>query len=117
VDWTGVLIGAAIGNIIGGVITIVVSWFFYVRASRGLQREAEELKQEAQELKQQTQLIMRGLHEGLDIEFNQDEQGNVIGVGIKLRAHIGGSSGVSGTPTVRDDDDPADQAPRMQGSE
>jgi len=52
VDWTGVLIGAAIGNVIGGVITIVVSWFFYVRAARGLQREAEELKQ-------QTQLIMR----------------------------------------------------------
>jgi len=110
VDWTGILIGAAIGNVIGGAITIVVSWFFYVRAARGLQREAEELKQ-------QTQLIMRGLQEGLDIEFNQDEQGNIIGVGIKLRARIGGSSGVSGTPTVRDDDDPADQAQRMQGSE
>ena len=116
-DWTGILIGAAIGNLIGGAITIVVSWFFYVRAARGLQREAEELKQEAQELKQQTQLIMRGLQEGLDIEFNQDEQGNIIGVGIKLRAHMGGSSDVSGTATVRDDDDPADQAQRMQGSE
>jgi hypothetical protein len=110
VDWTGILIGAAIGNLVGGAITFFVSRFFYVRA-------ASDLKQEAQELKQQTQLIMRGLQEGLDIEFNQDEQGNIIGVGIKLRARIGGSSGVSGTPTVRDDADPADQGQRMQDSE
>ena len=116
-DWTGIIIGGAIGNVIGGAITIAVSWFFYVRAASDLKQEAEELKQEAQELKQQTQLIMRGLQEGLDIELNQDEQGNIIGVGIKIRARIGGSSDVSGTATVRDDDDPADQAQRMQGSE
>jgi hypothetical protein len=103
VDWTGVLIGAAIGNVIGAAITIAVSRFFYVRA-------ASDLKQEAQELKQQTQLIMRGLQEGLDIEFSKDEQGNIIGVGIKLRARIGGSSGVSSTPTVRGESDaPTDQ--------
>jgi hypothetical protein len=103
VDWMGILIGAA--------IAIAVSWFFYVRAARGLQREAEELKQ-------QTQLIMRGLQEGLDIEFNQDEQGNIIGVGIKLRVHMDGSSSASATPTVRHEDDAsADQTQRMQDSE
>jgi hypothetical protein len=101
VDWTGILIGAAIGNLIGGIITYLVSRHYYVRPASSLRREAEELKQ-------QTQLIMRGLQEGLDIELNQDEQGNIIGVGIKLRAHIDGSSDVSGT--VRD----ANEAPNDQ---
>jgi hypothetical protein len=47
---------------------------------------------------------MRGLREGLDIDVTQDAQGNIIGVGVKLRAHIGGSSDVSATPTERDED-------------
>ena len=100
-DWLGILIGAAIGNLIGGFITYLVSRHYYERAASGLQQEAEELKQ-------QTQLILRALREGLDIELTQDEQGNIIGVGIKLRAHIGGSSDVSGT--VRD----ANEAPNDQ---
>ena len=96
-DWLGILIGAAIGNLIGGFITYLVSRHYYERAARGLQQEAEELKQ-------QTQLILRALREGLDIDVTQDAQGNIIGVGVKLRAHIGGSSDVSATPTERDED-------------
>ena len=54
-------------------------------------------------------LIMRMLREGLNIKVNQDAQGNIIGVWIMARAHIGGSSDVSDTATERDEDDPADQ--------
>jgi len=49
------------------------------------------------------------LREGLNIKVNQDAQGNIIGVWIMARAHIGGSSDVSDTATERDEDDPADQ--------
>ena len=111
-NWIEILISAVIGNVIGGAITFVVSRFFYMRAASDLKQAAQELKQEARELKQQTQLIMRALREGLDIELTQDARGNIIGVGIKARAHIGGSSDVSATPTERDENEaPVDRDP------
>jgi hypothetical protein len=112
VDWTSVL-EIAVGVLAGGAITA----YFARQGSQELSREAKELKQEARELKQQTQLIMRMLREGLNIKVNQDAQGNIIGVWVMARAHIGGSSEVSGTPTERDDVDPAEQGQRMQGGE
>jgi hypothetical protein len=65
-------------------------------------------------------MIMRGLEEAAQeglVKFRRNERGDIVGIDFIAPAHIGGSSGVSGTPTVRDDDDPADQAQRMQDSE
>ncbi len=94
-DWTEILIGAAIGNVIGGAITIFVSWIFYVRAAEGLKRR--------------TELIMRGLEEAAQeglVKYRRNERtGEIEGIDFIARAHIGGSSDVSGTATVRHQDD------------
>ena len=96
----------AVGILAGAIIGYLISSYFSRKASSELQAEAHKLS-----------LIMRALESAGIVEFTRDEHGKEVGVVVRVHAHMGGSSGVSGTPTVRDDDDPADQAQRMQGSE
>jgi hypothetical protein len=96
----------AVGILAGALIGYLISSYFSRKASSELQAEAHKLS-----------LIMRALESAGIVEFTRDEHGKEVGVVVRVHAHMGGSSGVSGTPTVRDDDDPADQAQRMQGSE
>src|SRR5829696_10426258 len=95
----------AVGILAGAIIGYLISSYFSRKASSELQAEAHKLS-----------LIMRALESAGIVEFTRDEHGKEVGVVVRVHAHMGGSSGVSGTPTVRDDDDPADQAQRMQGS-
>lgn len=103
--------------LIGGVITGGVSWYYYQRASNDLKDEAGALREETERLReeaakrQDTTLIMRGLEEAGLVEYNRDEQGEIVGIVIKISGVAGGTSGASATPTVgnEENDTPADQ--------
>jgi phosphatidylglycerophosphate synthase len=84
--------------LIGAAVTAFFSWFYYQRAS-------EELRTEAERLRRHTTLIMRGLEEAGLVEYNQDEQGEITGIVIKLSGAVGSGGGMSGTLTVGDEDD------------
>jgi hypothetical protein len=93
VDWPSIL-----SILIGGTITFLASWIFYVRAAR-------DLRQETARLQRHTTLILRGLEEAGLVEYNRDEQGEITGIVIKLSGVVGGVGGMSGTLTVGDEDD------------
>jgi hypothetical protein len=93
VDWPGFL-----SILIGGTITFVASGIFYVRAAR-------DLRQETARLRQHTTLILRGLEEAGLVEYNRDEQGEIVGMVIKISAAAGGAGGMTGTLTVGEQND------------
>ena len=74
--------------ILGGLITILVSKYYYKRAS-------EELKTEAESLHKNTILILRGLKENDIIDYTEDEHGNPRGLIVKLKTSIGSSVSTS----------------------
>jgi len=78
--------------ILGGIITIVVSRYYYKRAS-------EELTREAKSLHKNTILILRGLKENGIIDYTEDEYGNPRGLIVKLKTSIGGSVSTSASAT------------------
>jgi hypothetical protein len=97
----------AVGILAGAIIGYLISSYFSRKASSELQAEAHKLS-----------LIMRALENAGIVEFTRDEHGKEVGVVVKVHAHMGGSSSVSATAAVRKENDaPADQAQRMQGSE
>jgi hypothetical protein len=96
----------AVGILAGAIIGYLISSYFSRKASSELQAEAHKLS-----------LIMRALESVDIVEFTRDEHGKEVGVVVKVHAHMGGSSSVSATATVRKENDAADQAQRMQGSE
>jgi hypothetical protein len=66
------IVGQAIGVVIGGVITFLVSRHHYKRA-------AEDLTKEADELRRLSGLILRGLDAGFrNIKLDYNEQGEPI---------------------------------------
>jgi len=68
VDWLSI--------VIGGVITLFVSLMFYVPSAISLKRESARLRDH-------TTLILRGLEEAGLVEYNRDDQGEIIGVAFK----------------------------------
>jgi hypothetical protein len=82
VSWRNVL-----SFLIGGLITFIVSWFSYMRAGKDLKKEAEELRKI-------NTLILRGL-EQQGVDFSKDQEGNITGIMIKLKADIRAKSSTS----------------------
>ena len=80
--------------ILGGLITILVSKYYYKRAS-------EELKTEAESLHKNTILILRGLKENDIIDYTEDEHGNPRGLIIKMKLSMGGSVSTSATASKK----------------
>jgi hypothetical protein len=78
----------AVGILAGAIIGYLISSYFSRKASSELQAEAHKLS-----------LIMRALESAGIVEFTRDEHGKEVGVVVRVHAHMGGSSGVSGTPT------------------
>lgn len=66
-----------IGVVIGGIITLLVSIYFYRRASI-------DLKNEANKLLKSVRLILRALEEGKIVEWTKDKNGEPIGVTLKI---------------------------------
>ena len=64
------LTGSAV--VIGGIITWVFAWWYYVRAGR-------ELKAESAALRKTASLALKAFEE-VGIRFNKDENGDFIGI-------------------------------------
>jgi hypothetical protein len=77
------IVSAFVGVAIGGVITWLVSWYYYKKAG-------DELKQETTELRRLTNLVLHGLEDAGSIKLNRDTSGKVIGLIIEASAKATG---------------------------
>jgi hypothetical protein len=89
----------ALGSVLlGGVITVVVSWAFYVRAARGLEQEAEKLRH-------LQKMLLRGLHNSEMVEITWDEHGEPVGMVVKGSGAIAARGDLSASATVQEAED------------
>ena len=76
---------ALLSILVGGVITWLVSRFYYIRASNALSKEANHLRE-------LTELMLRGMEAAGWVEYNRDDKGNPIGIvfkgSIEETAHV-----------------------------
>jgi hypothetical protein len=93
------IISTAVGVFAGGLITIAVSYLFYVRAGRELQEEAEKIREESKKLRElMVQVTYVLTHPGVKVEFQIDEQDSkmfVSGTGVSAGGNV--SLGVGST--------------------
>lgn len=79
---TETIFSTGIGVIIGGVITWVVSWYFYKKAG-------DELKAEAEKLKLTSDLIMYKLqYPETPTEIIRDDNGTVTGLKVFMSTKL-----------------------------
>jgi len=78
----------AIYLMLGGLITFLVSRYYYKKAS-------EELKRETESLHNNTILILRGLKENGIIDYTEDEYGNPKGLIVTLKVSMSSSVSTS----------------------
>jgi len=77
---------------VGAAITFLVSRYYYKRAS-------EDLMKKASKLIKKIDLILRAMEEAGAVEWNKDEQGNIIGIVLKLSGSINIKSDAHGKLT------------------
>jgi hypothetical protein len=77
-----------VGVFIGGIITWLVTNYYYIRA-------AQDLKSEASELKRLNILMLRGMENAGLVKLNRDKEGNIVGFTIELSASIRATSKTS----------------------
>jgi len=82
-----------IGVLVGGVITWLLAWYYYRRAS-------EELKEESAELRRLNNLMLRGMENAGWVKLNKDESGNVAGFIIEGQLIFSESDTMSADSTV-----------------
>ncbi len=70
------IIIALLSILVGGLITWLVSRFYYIRASNDLSKEANRLREF-------TELMLRGMEAAGWVEYNRDDRGNPIGIVFK----------------------------------
>lgn len=68
----------ALGIIVGGLITLCVSWLFYVRA-------AKELRIESVNLRRRIDLVLTGLGNAGIVELSRNEEGEIVGISVTVR--------------------------------
>ena len=66
------LILGFVGIITGGIITFLVSRYYYVRAG-------DDLRKEASELKKQIKWLLLGMEKMGWVKLNRDKEGNIVG--------------------------------------
>ena len=86
--------GTILYMLVGGLITVLVSRYYYKRAS-------EKLKRETESLHKNTILILRGLKENGIIDYTEDEYGNPEGLIVKIKLSIGSSVSTSATASKK----------------
>ena len=80
------------GFILGALIAVLCSVFFYLRAGEDLRCEAEKLRNKAEDLRKLHELTLFALtNPQAKLELKRDEAGNVIGLIVQL----------SGSTTIR----------------
>jgi hypothetical protein len=84
---------ALLSILIGGVITWLVSRFYYVRASKDLAKEAEKLRA-------LTELMLRGMESTDRVKYNHDPQGEPIGIIFEESGGVTSYPSGSGTDAV-----------------
>lgn len=92
--------------IIGGIITGLVSKYYYSRASKDLNKEASKL------IKLDT-LMLRSLEEAGLVEYTRDEQGNIKGLIIKVSGSINIKSDAHGNLTIKPKDNKDNKPPNQ----
>ena len=93
-----------VGVVVGGVITLLCSWLFYLKAAKGL-------KSEAAEVRRLTTLVLRGMEEAGLAELNQDKSGKITGLVLKDGASLKGRGSASARATVVERGQPSVGAP------
>lgn len=81
-NWWQALIYAAIGVLLGGVITWWCSKHYYEKA-------AKDFKKEAADLKRLNNYMLLGMEKMSWIKLNRDERGNPIGFAYTMEAESG----------------------------
>ena len=80
-DIITIAVSSAVGTLAGGLITFLCSRHFYLKAAKGLEREAVELRR-------LTTLVLRGMEESGLAELNRDESGRITGLILKGGASL-----------------------------
>jgi hypothetical protein len=75
-------------TLIGAFITGVVSRYYYMRA-------AKELQQEADELRRLTTLVLRAMENAGWANLNRDASGRIMGLVIRASGHLRGTGSLS----------------------
>lgn len=89
------LLWSLTGALFGGLLSLMFTWLFYRKSS-------EELREEASKLRELNFLMLRGLEEAGGVEFTRDEEGNLVGIRIRVSASSHGSSTLTAHPSVRE---------------
>ncbi len=98
---------AIAGIVVGGVITFLVSRYYYQRASEELRAEAERLRQESERLHDITLRMLQTISGGGQVEVNRDEEGRPTGVHhrITITDQIGLEDHVEARLNPQDDEE------------
>ncbi len=76
------IISTAIGVILGGVITWIAAWYYYLKAGK-------ELLEESKKLKQTSDLILYKLqYPDAPTELKRNENGEVVGLIVNMSAKL-----------------------------
>jgi hypothetical protein len=81
------------GVVVGGVITFLCSWFFYLRA-------AGQLKSETARLGTLTTVVLHAMEQAELAELDRDEFGRITGLSLKGWASLEGGGSLSASATV-----------------
>jgi hypothetical protein len=79
--------------VIGGLVTLGVSYLYYMKA-------AQDLKAEAEKIRKDTNYILMALEDAKLAELTRDATGQITGLSLHLRGSGGGQSSGYGTLTV-----------------
>jgi hypothetical protein len=104
--------------VLGGVITIIVSFAFYVLAARDLKRAAQELRNETKKLIHLMNLDLRVNERDGKADFRRDESGEIVGEHLHFKTNVAARSQTS-PPNLQVDDlvevsDPSDHDRRRE---
>jgi uncharacterized membrane protein YgaE (UPF0421/DUF939 family) len=70
--------------LLGVIVTLVVSVFFFMQSGEQLKREAKLLREESEKLRRLQELtIYAQTNPGADIQPTRDETGNIIGLTLR----------------------------------
>lgn len=86
-------LGVIIGAIVGGIITSLVAWMFYKKATNDLIEITAELKLVSQ------LIIFKLQYPDTPTEIKMDDEGNVVGLKFTKSANVKSESKVSGKLT------------------